>query len=347
MRETARTANVAPKRRLFDLYRCHKLVYVFCLLGALFLPSVPFALGQEVLRRTDDIDQSAGGPILYIGSNAPIYTDFDDLHSFSFFDDEISSGQNDGSGSVDALNVVWLGPAPKATEPVAPYQFAHSSDSMRVRNWQRSGFADGTLRGDAFDDSGLSVPLFAEGELAAQKQVENRVGIAYGIGTLNIDDMSMFNYSFGFFGDLNWSARVHNQIIGPKSGIIFQRRRGQWSFDSSILAMLGANASQVVRRAGTEVYLIPGALNRPLYARPVSYYNDESDFALSPTSAIRAAIIYEINDSLTLRTSWSSLLIANIYEVGSPIFRLPNPSYRVDTGEYLLHQLFCGVEYKR
>jgi hypothetical protein len=190
--------------------------------------------------------------------------------------------------------------------------------------------------------------MFDAEEFMTTGATENRVGFAYGIGTFAIDDIRQ-GYAWGsFLGSSSWLTGASNQILGPKTGVVFQRRLGKWTFDSQGLVVLGANAAQVSQRGVMGEGRIPGALNQLLYARTTKYASDSTSLGFSPAGEIRAAINYELNNSITLRTAWSTLVVGNVSHTTDELAsELPNLTFSISDDQYTLHQFFCGVEYVR
>jgi hypothetical protein len=352
MRETTRTANVTAVHPLAESYVL-KLVAaaVSILASAIFLPTELLAIDTEIYRQDDDIDRSAvfgNGLVANPDDTVTSDTDFNGPHTLNVYYGQTTQGDYDNSSSVDALNVFWLGEVPKTSVARAQFRFPQPRDAMRVRNRDTFSTLDGGFQYVSAGEFQSGFLLVSDAEFDAKSRIDNRVGIAYGVGTIGSDDTSGIQFNgYSIIGDLSWSAGIQNQIIGPKSGVVFQRRLGKWSFDSQAIATVGANFSQIDRRGSTGTALIPGALNRPLYARPTSYFDESNTVGLSPAGVLHATLYYDLTESITFRTAWSSLVMGNLLQVGDPVYAIPNGRFRLDSDTYTLHQIFCGVEYVR
>ena len=277
-----------------------------------------------------------------------LFTDFDDLHTFNIFFSEVSSDANEGSGAVDALDVIWLGEAPRdrPTES-SSYVLPQAGNALRMRNWQKTGFEGGSLRPDTND--GTADVQFNARFATIENAVENRVGFIYGLGALALDQQAQMKASGNIMGTSYWMAGIQNQIIGPKGGVIWQQRLGKWTLDVQGLLMFGANAGDVSNTTVRGEELIPGALNRPLYARPTRFEQDNSSLSLSPVGELRAESCWRLSKGMSLHVNWSSTAVNNLLVVGDQpdLATTPISEYGVNKEDLLVHHLFCGVEYVR
>jgi hypothetical protein len=66
----------------------------------------------------------------------------------------------------------------------------------------------------------------------------------------------------------------------------------------------------------------------------------------TPVGELRAQSRLRLTDGLSLRTTWSSLIIGNLLrENGELRGRLPHANILVENENMLIHQFYCGVEY--
>jgi hypothetical protein len=294
-------------------------------------------------RVSDDIDTGQNAPL-----SALIVTDFDDLHTFNLFFDDISADASEGSGAIDALDVAWLGESPrdKRTDS-SPYFLPQAASALRMRNWQKTGFAGGSLRPGTNDET--ADEQFDARFAMIENAVENRVGVVYGLGALSMDQQAQVTASGSILGTTYWAAGIQNQIVGPKGGVVWQKRLGRWTLDVQGLLMFGANAGDVTKTTAVGEELIPGALNRPLYARPTRVEHDDSSLSLSPVGELRAESCWRLSKSMSLHVNWSSIAVSNLSAASEqPNFTtISDSQYEVTKQDLLVHHLFCGVQYVR
>lgn len=94
---------------------------------------------------------------------------------------------------------------------------------------------------------------------------------------------------------------------------------------------------------------IPGALNQPLYTRPVDFHHDEDHHNFSPAGEVRAASRYRISKSVSVHLNWSALMVGNvIFAEDRVAYRLPDLGLQdADSQTYFVQQVFCGIELLR
>jgi hypothetical protein len=353
MCEAARSASISAKVHQIGLASVLKVLVILAVLGGTFSSTLSsLALDSTTYRLADDIDSPGtwGSNLVVdpVTGQLLMFTDFDDLHTFNVFFDEMITGAGEGAGAIDALAVVWIAEPTNAKNGESPGVLPQWSSALRTRNWQASGFTGGTLRGD--DADGLWRQLIIDDEeFAVPQRIDNRLGFAYGVGTIALDGLRQIYGRGSILGDTVWATGTQNQIIGPKTGVVWQRRLGKWTLDSQALTILGANASRISNRGVIGIERLPGALNRPLYARQTSYTEDSSHVNLSPAGELRAALNYELSKSVTFRAVWSTLVVGNVLNATDelPDAENLNLRFRVDASGYALHQLFCGIQYLR
>jgi hypothetical protein len=272
-------------------------------------------------------------------------TDFDDLHQFNIFFDSARSDENVGSGAVQVLNIVWLGDSqPTIGGEKAGYKLPQPAEPLRMRDWQNSGMDGGTLESRTAPDD-AAVPISDEAPVD-DAEASNAFGLAYGLGTLGTEQQLHIRAYGSVIGDSYWAAGVENQIFGPKAGLVWRSRRGPWSFDMQSTLLLGFNSGQVDESSAQGQNQIPGALNRLLYMSPRYTSHTDERQMFTPVGELRAQSRFRLTDALSLRTTWSSLVVGNLLnETGEVHWALPDTSIVVESDNMLIHQIYCGLEY--
>ena len=272
-------------------------------------------------------------------------TDFDDIREFNISFNSARSDEDVGSGAVQVLKIVWLGDSP----PVwggkkTGYKFPRPAEALRMRDWQNTGMDGGTLESRTAPDD-AAVPISDEVPIDEAEE-SNAVGLAYGLGTLGTEQQMHIRAYGSIIGDSYWAAAVENQVIGPKAGLVWRNRRGPWSFDLQSSILLGFNSGQVDQSSRLGTDSVPGALNRLLYMRATySSHTDERQM-FTPVGELRAQSRFRLTDALSLRTTWSSLVVGNLLNQNGEVhFALPDTTFVVENDNLLIHQLYCGVEY--
>jgi hypothetical protein len=238
-------------------------------------------------------------------------TDFNDLHEFNISFDSARYEENFAAGTLQVLNIVWLG------------------DSQPAMGGKKAN----------------AVPVSDEASID-ESEGANAVGLAYGLGALGTEQQMRISLRGSIIGDSYWAADVENQVIGPKAGLVWRNRRGPWSLDLQSSILLGFNSGQVDRSSGVGTdHIIPGALNRLLYMTATySSHTDERQM-FTPVGELRAQSRFRLTDALSLRTTWSSLVVGNLLnENGEVHWALPDTTIVVENDNMLIHQLYCGLE---
>jgi hypothetical protein len=279
------------------------------------------------------------------GSHIVYTTDFDDHHTFTPTFESAQSNEREGSGAVQVLNIVWLGDSPPVLgAKKSGYRLPRPAEALRMRDWQDSGMDGGALESRASQDDG-AVPIFDEASIA-QAEESNAVGLVYGLGTLATQQLTSIAAQGSIIGDSYWSGGVENQILGPKAGLVWRSRRGPWSFDLQSSILLGFNSGQVEQSNSLGIDSIPGALNRLLYSGATYSSHSEERHMFTPVGELRAQSRFRLTDALSLRTTWSSLLVENLLnQTGEVHLALPDTTFVVENDNMLIHQIYCGVEY--
>src|SRR4051812_47810973 len=186
MRETTRNVNITALR---CLPACHVLKLVVAVVSILasefFLPTELLAIDSDIYQQDDDIDSSAVfGNSFAANSDETVtsVTDFNELQTFNVSNGQATQGDYDNSSTVDALNVFWLGELPKASEPRAHFRFPHPRNAIRVRNRNTISNFDGSFQHVSAGELQSGFLPVSDAEFDGKSRIENRLGIAYGVG---------------------------------------------------------------------------------------------------------------------------------------------------------------------
>jgi hypothetical protein len=294
--------------------------------------------------------QSGTGPsVTFIDANGIVrtsqITDFDDIHPFNVFFDSARSNENVGSGAVQVLKIVWLGDSPTLMGgKKTGYKLPQPAEALRMRDWQNTGMDGGTLESRS-DQNEADAPITDEATIDEPEE-SNAIGLAYGLGTLGTEQQMRIRAYGSVIGDSYWAADVENQVFGPKAALVWRNRRGPWSFDLQSSVLLGFNSGQVDQSSRVGTDSVPGALNRLLYMKATYSSQADERQLFTPVGELRAQSRFRLTESLSLRATWSSLLVGNLLsESGEVHFALPDTTIVVENDNMLIHQLYCGLEY--
>ena len=161
--------------------------------------------------------------------------------------------------------------------------------------------------------------------------------------------MSSTSTPYGsIIGDSFWDTSFTNNIVGPQVGVQWVNERQRWRIQTDARFMAGYNIANwnQVGLMGEE--LIPGALNRLLYAATDGVFNkglQEQEFA--PVGELRVAASYHVTSGFALNVGYTGSVVGGIKRAAPSVqYALPEMGY-VDTGTQtmLINGVDFGVEF--
>jgi hypothetical protein len=180
---------------------------------------------------------------------------------------------------------------------------------------------------------------------APVEQTGNRLGIIYGLRMIERQD-GIYLAARSFLGPSYWNTEAENHVAGPQLGLVWIRSAGPWSIWLQATAMTGFNYGEV-QQVGSlgEQRLIPGALNRPSFARPTAFRHVDPHDEISPSGEIRTEVTYRLTNNFSFAVTWSGIAIGNALlsedriQTSFPDMGLVDPGQQ----QIFVHNLFCGV----
>lgn len=275
--------------------------------------------------------------------------DFSDLHTFNIAFNEVSVAQQSSARDFDAGGVVWLyeegGVRPD------PDQIAAEQTEVAVKNRPlepptvRRGTGSKTIAIRAAEPYQLrpAYSKFAAGHRRAG------IGLLYGYHEFGMFDQFSFVADGGILGRTSSDTRSNNWVTGPYSGLVAHRSFGPLSFYAHALGVLGLNDADIQQTNGIGAELIPGAVNRLLYAQPTFSSHRESIDGVSPTGVLWAEAGLQITERSSLKFAWTATYVNDILMSQDRVrYFLPDMGFR-DPGEqdYLQQFFYCGIEMVR
>jgi hypothetical protein len=304
------------------------------------------------VRLTNDINENGvpGAVIIVdpVTGRLTTMTDFGDLHTFNIGFDEVSLGQIPHSGAIDVINVVWLGDDQTEERNAHTLASWQPAEALRFSDWQAAGVEDGATSSDAepkAEDPNLA-PKFSP-EFVGKKK--NGVGLIYGVRMIEREDFESLRGTGGIFGSVRSETVAANHVMGPAVGLVWIRTRGRWSARLQGLVSVGFNSGSVEQNNLLGDSLVPGAINRPLYAQPIASAHHDSFDEFSPSGELSAGASYRISQSITFAVNWSGITIENALEATNrrrdflPDFGLVDPGNQ----NLFVNNFFCGIEITR
>jgi hypothetical protein len=316
------------------------------------------SLSDEInfVRISNDIDSngiSGGAIVVTTGPDGqPSFTtvtDFADLHSFDIGFDQANLTRRSGRKSYDAGGVYWIyedgsvrpDPDLKAAEQTTRAIAMLEVDPPTVRRGTGS--------------RAIIVPISPRPQMVPQYSkyaVGHRgtgVGITYGYYEFGMFDRFRFDAEGGILGRTYSDTEANNWVTGPQLGMVAHRAIGPLNFYGHALGIVGLNDGELQQNNGIGAELVPGALNRLLYAQP-SYSQHRVAIAdASPTGVLWAEASVQITPQTSFKFAWTAIYVNNILRAEDRVrYFLPDMGFR-DVGEQDFMQQFfvCGIEVVR
>jgi len=303
----------------------------------------------------NDLDEDGikGNVILVVGSDGHnrLVTagEFDDLSTFNIYFDDVTQRSTFGSRAVDVMQVAWLDDLGKVNRTKdEPVIISPGANALLLRDEQMMGMEGGTMGPWSFTSSDAPGfdPLFTT--FAPYRQNQSW-GILYGMRVIETDEEARTNAAGSIVAESFWNVEVENHIVGPQLGLVWGRSHGPLSFEVQGLALLGYNAARVQLHSKTNIGLVPGALNQPLYARPTDFAAAERHHEFSPAGELRAQSSLQLSPAVAVKLAWTALMIQNVMEADDRIdYQFPGAKLRdPDEQQLFVQSIYCGLDIVR
>jgi hypothetical protein len=179
------------------------------------------------------------------------------------------------------------------------------------------------------------------------KHQNNRVTISWGARFLRLHDKYRIDADGSILGRSFWDTTFTNQIVGPQIGLSWANQRQRWRFNAEGRFMWGYNVADWSQFGLMGEELIPGALNRPLYARPTAFSHGLQEQEFAPVGELRFQSSYHVTSSFALKLGLTSAYVGGIKRAAPSVhYRLPDMGYRDEgTQTFLVNGVDFGVEF--
>jgi hypothetical protein len=252
----------------------------------------------EFFRLADDIDEDgvfgAGFIVDADGNIVLLFTDFEDLHEFNIFFDNVTVRS---ITETDGVELMWT------------HQLTNNHYMAKHQN--------------------------------------NRVSISAGARFLRLYDQFRVDAEGSILGRSFWDTSFTNQIVGPQVGLSWVNQRQRWRLSAETRFLFGYNVADWDQNGLMGEELIPGAINRPLYARPTAFVDGLREQEFSPVGELRVQASYHVTKAAALKFGYTGSYIGNIRRAAPSVhYSLPSMGY-VDTGgeDFLINGFDLGVEF--
>lgn len=252
----------------------------------------------DFFRLTDDLDEDLNsGIIIFVdadGNVIGIGTDFDDLHQFNIYFDNVTVHN---TTETDGVELMW-------------------SHRLTNRHWMA-------------------------------KHQNNYLQMYYGVRYLQLYDEFRVNAQGSILGQSTWDTSFKNQIVGPQVAMRWVNQRQRWRLQADARFMFGYNTADWDQIGLMGEELIPGAVNRPLYARPTAFSHGLQEQEFAPVGELRVQASYQLTKSFSLKAGYTGMYLGGIKRAATSVrYALPDMGYvNSGTQDFLSNGFDLGVEF--
>lgn len=257
------------------------------------------------------------GPKMYVGNYGASDEDNDEAINFFRLADDLDEDGITGSGVIldDEDNIILI-----FTDFDDLHEFNVFFDSVAVRSKTQ---LDGV---EAMWTHNLTNQHYME------KFKNNRVTMAWGARFLRLEDDFRVDAEGSILGRSFWDTSYTNNIVGPQVALQWVNQRQRWRVQTDARFMLGYNVANWDQRGLVGEELIPGALNRPLYARPTAFAHGLREQELAPVGELRVKASYHFTKAFAINMGYTGSVMSNIRRAAPSVrYALPDMGY-VDAG---------------
>ena len=258
-----------------------------------------------------------GGPMLYVGNYGASTEDDDIPVEFFRLADDIDEDGVPGAGIVvdEDGNVILL-----FTDFDDLHKFDIFFDSVLVRNQTKVDGVEAMWTHDLTNRHYMA------------KHQNNRLTMAYGARFLRLYDDFRVDAEGSILGRSFWDTSFTNNIVGPQVAMQWVNQRQRWRIQTDARFMLGYNIANWDQLGLMGEELIPGALNRPLYARPTAFRHGLREQEIAPVGELRVSASYHFTRSFALNFGYTGSVMSNVRRAAQSVkYSLPDMGY-VDAG---------------
>lgn len=179
------------------------------------------------------------------------------------------------------------------------------------------------------------------------KHQNNTVSVAWGARFLRMYDEFDVNGQGSILGNSFWDTSFTNNIVGPQVAVQWVNERQRWRIQADARFMAGANIANWNQLGLIGEELIPGAVNRLLYARPTAFSHQRLETDFAPVGELRVATTYHVTSAFALNLGYTGSVVGGIRRAANSVhYSLPEMGF-VDAGtqQLLINGVDFGIEF--
>src|SRR4051794_21382756 len=179
------------------------------------------------------------------------------------------------------------------------------------------------------------------------KNQNNEITASWGARFFRMYDEFDVNGTGSILGNSFWDTSFTNNIVGPQVAMRWVNERQRWRIQADARFMAGFNIANWDQIGLIGEELIPGALNRPIYARPTAFSHGLRELEFAPVGELRVATSYHITNAFAVNVGYTGSVVGGIRRAAPSVhYSLPEMGF-VDAGtqQLLVNGVDFGVEF--
>jgi hypothetical protein len=179
------------------------------------------------------------------------------------------------------------------------------------------------------------------------KNQNNYFTFMYGARYFRLYDDFRVDGFGGVLGKSYWDTAIRNNVVGPELGVRWVNQRQRWQLSADTRFTFGYNVEDWTQSNGIGQELIPGALNRLLYAQPTYSHHELMLDDFSPLGELRVEAAYYLTQNISLKLGYNGMYVGNIRRAATSVkYALPDLGFQ-DSGtqNLLVNGATFGIEF--
>jgi hypothetical protein len=179
------------------------------------------------------------------------------------------------------------------------------------------------------------------------KHQNNHVELGMGARFLQLKDYFGFLADGGILGRTFSDTQFNNNIVGPQVRAKWTNQRQRWRLSGTTSFMFGYNNQKWSQENGIGAELVPGAVNRLLYAQPTYSSHGLSFDQFSPVGELRLEAAYYLTQAFALKVGYTGMYVGNIKRASTSVrYYLPDMGYKNSGNQELISNgVDAGIEF--
>jgi hypothetical protein len=179
------------------------------------------------------------------------------------------------------------------------------------------------------------------------KHQNNHIELGVGARFFRLYDYFGVDANGGILGGFTTDTTLANQIVGPQISAKWTNQRARWRLSADTRVVFGYNIQDWSQTNGVGTELVPGALNRLLYAQPTYSHYGKQLHNFSPMGELRLQTAYYLTQNFALKAGYTGMYVGNIRRASTSVrYFLPDMGFRNSgTQNFISNGVDLGVEF--